>query len=48
MEEFSLSVDSDKIATILWDIKSKSMNVLTQKGSQEFYDLIDKVMSAAK
>ena len=44
MEEFSLSVDSDKIATILWDIKSKSMNVLTQKGSQEFYDLIDKAV----
>ena len=44
MEEFSFSVDSDKIATILWDIKSKSMNVLTQKGSQEFYDLIDKAV----
>ncbi len=44
MEEFSLSVDSDKIATILWDIKSKSMNVLTQKGAQEFYDLIDKAV----
>ena len=44
MEEFSLSVDSDKVATILWDIKSKSMNVLTQKGSQEFYDLIDKAV----
>ena len=44
MEEFSLSVDSDKIATILWDIKSKSMNVLTQKGAQEFYNLIDKAV----
>ena len=44
MEEFSLSVDSDKVATILWDIKGKSMNILTQKGSHEFYELIDKTV----
>ena len=44
MEEFSLSIDQAGIATITWDLKGKSMNVMTQKGSEEFYTLIDKVI----
>ena len=44
MEEFSLSIDQAGIATITWDLKGKSMNVMTQKGSEEFYALIDKVI----
>ena len=44
MEEFSLSIDQASIATITWDLNGKSMNVMTQKGSEEFYALIDKVI----
>ncbi len=41
MSEFHYDVDADGIATILWDVPNKSMNVLSYAGMQELSDLFD-------
>jgi len=44
---FSYSVDDVGVATIVWDIPGRSMNVLTREGIQQLSDRIDEALSDA-
>jgi 3-hydroxyacyl-CoA dehydrogenase/enoyl-CoA hydratase/3-hydroxybutyryl-CoA epimerase len=45
MTDFTYSLDSDGVATIVWDVPNKSMNVLSLDGVAELNGLIDKALS---
>ncbi|AXX98710.1 3-hydroxyacyl-CoA dehydrogenase NAD-binding domain-containing protein [Profundibacter amoris] len=45
MSDFSYSVDADGIATITWDTKGKSMNVMSIQAFQDLDGLIDKALA---
>jgi 3-hydroxyacyl-CoA dehydrogenase / enoyl-CoA hydratase / 3-hydroxybutyryl-CoA epimerase len=45
MAEFNYDLDADGIATIIWDLPGKSMNVLSLKGAAELEALVDKVLA---
>jgi 3-hydroxyacyl-CoA dehydrogenase/enoyl-CoA hydratase/3-hydroxybutyryl-CoA epimerase len=42
--DFTLSTDSDGVATITWDVQGKSMNVMSLAGFSELNTLIDKAL----
>jgi len=44
---FTLTTDSDGIALVTWDMKDRSMNVITQDVMTELNDIIDKVVADA-
>ena len=46
MSDFSYDVDSDGVATITWDVKNKSMNVLTRQGWEDLNGLIDDALAS--
>ena len=41
MTDFTMSTDTDGVATITWDVPGKSMNVMSMSGLSELNDLID-------
>ena len=45
MTDFTYSLDSDGVATVVWDVPNKSMNVLSLDGVAELNGLIDKALS---
>ena len=45
MGDFNYEVDSDGVATITWDVKDKSMNVLNLESAQELAGLVDKLLA---
>ncbi|WP_457647946.1 3-hydroxyacyl-CoA dehydrogenase NAD-binding domain-containing protein [Profundibacter sp.] len=45
MSDFSYSVDADGVATITWDTKGKSMNVMSIQAFQDLDGLIDKALA---
>ncbi|MGB8621178.1 MAG: enoyl-CoA hydratase/isomerase family protein, partial [Paracoccaceae bacterium] len=45
MTEFTLSKDADGIATIIWDVPGKSMNVMSMDGFAELDALIDDALA---
>ena len=45
MTDFTFSCDTDGVATIVWDVPNKSMNVLSLEGVAELNGLIDKALS---
>ena len=45
MADFTMDIDGDGIAVITWDVKSKSMNVMTRDSMALLNDLIDQVLS---
>ncbi|MDM7255303.1 MAG: 3-hydroxyacyl-CoA dehydrogenase NAD-binding domain-containing protein [Paracoccus sp. (in: a-proteobacteria)] len=45
MTEFTIQKDADGVAIITWDLPGKSMNVLTEAGTQELSDLIDDALA---
>ncbi len=47
MTDFTMSVDADGVATIVWDVKTKSMNVLSLEGWGDLDALIDQALADA-
>ena len=45
MSDFSYSTDADGVATITWDTKGKSMNVMSIQAFQDLDGLIDKALA---
>jgi 3-hydroxyacyl-CoA dehydrogenase/enoyl-CoA hydratase/3-hydroxybutyryl-CoA epimerase len=45
MSDFSYAVDADGVATITWDVTSKSMNVLNLEAAAELDGLIDRAIA---
>ncbi|PWJ19288.1 3-hydroxyacyl-CoA dehydrogenase NAD-binding domain-containing protein [Jannaschia seohaensis] len=45
MTDFTLSTDADGIATITWDVKGKSMNVLSLEGWDELDDCLTRALA---
>ena len=45
MTDFTFSIDAEGVATIVWDVPNKSMNVLSLEGVAELNGLIDKALS---
>ncbi len=45
MVDFSYSVDDVGVATIVWDLPGRSMNVLSQTGIQQLSDRIDEALA---
>ena len=45
MTDFTMQVDDDGVATITWDVVTKSMNVMTRDSQQELNALIDQVLT---
>ncbi|MFI0396182.1 3-hydroxyacyl-CoA dehydrogenase NAD-binding domain-containing protein [Paracoccus jiaweipingae] len=45
MTDFTMKKDADGVAIITWDLPGKSMNVLTEAGTQELNDLIDDALA---
>ena len=45
MSDFTYALDADGVATITWDVKSKSMNVLNLEAAAELSGLIDKAIA---
>ncbi|WP_284162681.1 3-hydroxyacyl-CoA dehydrogenase NAD-binding domain-containing protein [Frigidibacter sp. SD6-1] len=45
MSDFTYSLDADGVATITWDVKSKSMNVLNLEAAADLGALIDKAIA---
>ena len=45
MSDFSYSTDADNVATITWDTKGKSMNVMSIQAFQDLDGLIDKALA---
>ena len=45
MSDFTYAVDADGVATITWDVKSKSMNVLNLEAAAELDALIDRAIA---
>jgi 3-hydroxyacyl-CoA dehydrogenase/enoyl-CoA hydratase/3-hydroxybutyryl-CoA epimerase len=48
MSDFSMKTDTDGVATITWDTKDKSMNVMNQQGFLDLDALIDKALGDDK
>ncbi|SPH17143.1 Fatty acid oxidation complex subunit alpha [Defluviimonas aquaemixtae] len=48
MTDFTYSVDANGVATITWDVKDKSMNVMNLKGFEDLDALIDKAIADDK
>lgn len=42
MTDFTYAVDADGVATITWDVKAKSMNVMSTEGFALLSDLVDR------
>lgn len=47
MTDFTMTTDADGVATIVWDVKAKSMNVLSLEGWGELDALIDQALADA-
>jgi 3-hydroxyacyl-CoA dehydrogenase/enoyl-CoA hydratase/3-hydroxybutyryl-CoA epimerase len=47
MTDFTYAVDADGVATITWDVKAKSMNVMSTAGFELLDSLIDKALADA-
>lgn len=47
MTDFTYAVDADGVATITWDVKAKSMNVMSTEGFALLDSLIDKALADA-
>lgn len=45
MTDFTMTTDADGVATITWDVASKSMNVMSQAGFAELDGLIDAALA---
>ena len=45
MSDFSMNIDADGVATIVWDTVGKSMNVMNQQGFDDLDALIDQVLA---
>ncbi|MEZ5886993.1 MAG: 3-hydroxyacyl-CoA dehydrogenase NAD-binding domain-containing protein [Paracoccaceae bacterium] len=45
MSDFTYAIDADGVATITWDVKSKSMNVLNLEAAAELGALIDRAIA---
>ncbi|MEM8631069.1 MAG: 3-hydroxyacyl-CoA dehydrogenase NAD-binding domain-containing protein [Pseudomonadota bacterium] len=45
MTDFTYDLDDQGVATITWDVQSKSMNVLTREAFAVFEELIDKALA---
>ncbi len=45
MSDFTYSADADGVATITWDVKSRSMNVLNLEAAAELDGLIDRAIA---
>ena len=45
MTDFTYALDADGVATITWDVKSKSMNVLNLEATAELNQLIDQAIA---
>ena len=45
MSDFTYALDADGVATITWDVKSKSMNVLNLEAAADLSALIDKAIA---
>jgi len=45
MTDFTYAVDADGVATITWDVKAKSMNVMSTEGFALLDSLIDKALA---
>ncbi|HGG06722.1 MAG TPA: 3-hydroxyacyl-CoA dehydrogenase, partial [Aliiroseovarius sp.] len=48
MSDFTYTLDADGVATITWDCKDKSMNVMSFEGFEDFEALIDKALDDDK
>jgi 3-hydroxyacyl-CoA dehydrogenase / enoyl-CoA hydratase / 3-hydroxybutyryl-CoA epimerase len=47
MTDFTMTTDAEGVATITWDVKSKSMNVMSTEAFALLSDLIDKALADA-
>ena len=47
MTDFTMTTDADGVATIIWDVAQKSMNVLSTKATAVLEDLIDRALADA-
>ncbi|WP_435257685.1 3-hydroxyacyl-CoA dehydrogenase NAD-binding domain-containing protein [Thioclava sp. FR2] len=47
MTDFTMTTDADGVATIIWDVKSKSMNVLSLEGWGELDGLVTQALAEA-
>jgi len=47
MTDFTYAVDADGVATILWDVKAKSMNVMSTDAFALLSSLIDQALADA-
>ena len=47
MTDFTYSTDADGVATIVWDLPGKSMNVMSQAGFTELDAMIDRALADA-
>ncbi|MFN4192754.1 MAG: 3-hydroxyacyl-CoA dehydrogenase NAD-binding domain-containing protein [Tabrizicola sp.] len=47
MTDFTMTTDADGVATITWDVKSKSMNVMSTEAFAALSDLIDRALADA-
>ena len=45
MSDFTYSLDADGVATITWDVKSKSMNVMSTEAYEILSDLVDQALA---
>ncbi|MEF3048378.1 3-hydroxyacyl-CoA dehydrogenase NAD-binding domain-containing protein [Pseudotabrizicola sp. L79] len=45
MTDFTMTTDADGVATLVWDVKSKSMNVLSLEGWGQLEALIDQALA---
>ena len=45
MSDFSISTDADGVATILWDVRAKSMNVMSAAAFVQLNDMIDAALA---
>ncbi len=46
MTDFTMETDADGVAVITWDVKSKSMNVMTRDSMKLLNDLIDEALGS--
>ena len=47
MTDFTMTTDADGVATIIWDVKAKSMNVMSTEAFALLSDLIDQALAEA-
>ena len=45
MTDFTMTLDADGVATITWDVKAKSMNVMSTEAFALLDSLIDKALA---